>query len=265
MNVHVIGFGRFACVVAQCLAERGHGVGQADETPHLNAGYANDEPGTAPYAPMSGWLVPNVVWIAYDVPLDAEGGPDLDEILPRIARWHARYPLDVPFLISCQWPAGTTAAVAQACEGRAFAYVVENVRVGRAIADFRAGKTMIVGTHDERVLGLLPSLFDHAVTMSPASAEMAKHALNAFLALQIAFINEIDRLGRVVGADGQAVSGALRLDARVSPTAPLTPGGPFGGGHLKRDLLVLNGLSAAANVSTPILSAILRSNDDHRS
>ena len=52
-----------------------------------------------------------VGWEGYDVPLDADGAPIVGEIRRRIIGLHGRTPLDVPFLVSCQWPVGTTASV----------------------------------------------------------------------------------------------------------------------------------------------------------
>ncbi len=92
--------------------------------------------------------------------------------------------------------------------------------------------------------------------MSIESAEMAKHTTNAFMALQIAFANEIAAICQTVQASPDDVLAGLMTDARVSPLAPLKPGKPFGGGSLQRDLLVLEGLTDA-----PIIHAIRQSND----
>jgi UDP-glucose 6-dehydrogenase len=83
---------------------------------------------------------------------------------------------------------------------------------------------------------------------------MCKHALNTFLGLQIAFINEVAHICAAVGADPATVSLALRTDHRVSLKAPLRPGAPFSGGHLARDINTL------ATFHTPLISHILESN-----
>ena len=53
---------------------------------------------------------------------------------------------------------------------------------------------------------------------------MTKHALNAFLATSVAFINELARLCERSGADAQEVERGLKSDARIGPSAYLSPG-----------------------------------------
>ena len=277
----MIGFGHFAGVVGLCLSEH-HKVRHFDFEPRLvreGQPAASCEPGWMELAAKVGRYDPihihhppslelqdcDLLWIAYDVPLDSAGAPVIDEILMRIQRLDAALPKSIPFLVSCQWPVGTTRKIAQQCEGREFVYVMENVRVGKAIADFKTQPFPFIGAPSvSRVI--CDFISDCGVVnpplMSWESAELAKHTTNAFMALQIAFINEIGRIAEVVGADKADVSRALMSDARVSPNAPLKPGGPFGGGSLKRDLLVLEHLAQDHALSLSIISAILPSNSD---
>ncbi len=259
MNIGVIGLGHFAQVVAVCLASAGHLVSNDDEQPYL---LRVDQPvaiGEATGLDAEAELY----WVAYDVPLDAAGAPEMAEVEARIGRWHARLPMDRPFLVSCQWPVGTTARLEQACPGRVFVYVMENVRTASGIEDFTYQTMAVVGARrllTAPVMAFLQSLAPRLCLMSPESAELTKHTMNAFLALQIAFINEIARVGVAVGANADAVAEALLADPRVSSAAPLHPGGPFGGGSLRRDLLVLEGITVTHAVNAPILGAILGSN-----
>ncbi len=270
MNVCVIGFGHFASVVAAVLAKRRHLVMQSDETPHLlrtNQLLPIQEPAYADLAAMMrarGRLVaglPSVdlFWIAYDVPLDPDGAPDITEIVRRIVTLDEFISKAKPFVVSCQWPVGTLAQIEAECPGRTFVYVLENVRAGKAVADFEHQAALIVGARQPltpAVEDVLHSVCDDLLMMSPESAELSKHALNAFLALQIAFVNEIAEVAYDVDASMSDVSRALLSDPRVSPLAPLHAGAPFGGGSLQRDLLVLEKLSVA-----PIINAIRESND----
>jgi UDPglucose 6-dehydrogenase len=96
--------------------------------------------------------------------------------------------------------------------------------------------------------------------MSLESAEMSKHALNAFLALSATYANEIARLCEAVGADAFEVERALRADSRVGPSAYVSPGGPIAGGTLARDVAFLDDLSRRLEVQIPLLGAIPPSN-----
>lgn len=270
MNIGVIGHGHFASVLAVCLAKARHLVAQSDEDPPLlraNQIPPDREPGYTNLAETMrarGRLMPvlpsvDLYWIAYDVPLDLEGAPNITQLVTRIVALHRRVANAIPFLVSCQWPVGTLAQIERDCIGRAFVYVMENVRAGNAIGDFQHQPALIVGARQpltQDVDDLLHSVCENVITMSPESAELAKHALNTFLALQIAFVNEIAEIAERVGASHLDITRALLTDPRVSPLAPLHAGGPFGGGSLQRDLMVLERLSDA-----PILNAIRVSND----
>ncbi len=264
MNITVVGMGHFAGVVASCLAEKGHAVRQVDTEPFLlreGQKRAENEPGWMAWeqAPISTSTLPDLVWIAYDVPLDASGAPVVTGVLARLDYWHVWAPHWAPFLISCQWPVGTMRQVQARCKGRKLFYVMENVRVGKAIQDFRRQTFLAIGTDElvpPAIVDLLRPFTDCLLVMKPESAELAKHTVNAFMALQIAFINEIADLASQVGASATDISRVLLSDARVSPQAPLHAGRPFGGGSLKRDLKVLEQLTTA-----PIIRAILPSNE----
>jgi UDPglucose 6-dehydrogenase len=93
---------------------------------------------------------------------------------------------------------------------------------------------------------------------------MVKHALNSFLALSVAYINEIAALSETVGADAQEVAAGLKSDPRIGARAYLGPGGPFAGGTLARDVVTLSKLGAAQNLPIALIPAIKESNDRHR-
>ena len=275
MKLAIAGLGHFAQIVGASLRQRGHGIVQFDYMPFLkrpDQREAREEPGWAEMAFPALETAEeedferadaDLVWIAYDVPLDAAGAPVVDEILARIARMHDSLPRHIPFLVSCQWPVGTMRKIAGLCAGREFVYVMENVRAGKAVEDFKADPMPAIGA-----LGL-PSgvvwkfIKSLATVKEPwcsawETIEFAKHSLNAFLALQIAFVNELARIAPT-GVDMADVTRVLRSDPRVSPKAPLLAGARFGGGSLKRDLLVLERLNPDACI--PIIGSILESND----
>ena len=86
---------------------------------------------------------------------------------------------------------------------------------------------------------LLRPFTDRIEWMSVESAEMTKHAINAFLATSVTFINEIAALCEQVGADAKEVERGLKTEARIGPKAYLSPGGAFAGGTLARDIAFL--------------------------
>ena len=87
--------------------------------------------------------------------------------------------------------------------------------------------------------------------MSVESAEMTKHAINAFLATSVAFINELARLCEAVGADAKEVERGLKSEGRIGPKAYLSPGSAFAGGTLARDLRFLAGFGRGHGARHP--------------
>jgi UDPglucose 6-dehydrogenase len=87
------------------------------------------------------------------------------------------------------------------------------------------------------------------------TAEMGKHASNAFLATSISFINEIANLCEVTGADAMQVAEIMRLDRRIGPHAFLSAGLGYAGGTLGREIRALHHLGERHQVDTSLVDA----------
>lgn len=212
-------------------------------------------------------VAPELLWVCRDTPLGEDDRPGVDELIAEVRKDIERVDPDVPILISSQIPVGTMALLEGVYPGRFFAYSPENIRVKTAFEDFCSQARVVVGRRDDKFDGLFLDLFDpfarRVIFTDPETAEMVKHALNAYLGMSIAFINEIARLSAVVGANADTISEALRSEPRVSPKAPLKPGPPFGEGHLARDLYVLEAVAKARGVYAPLVASIRASNRLH--
>src|SRR5205814_204722 len=90
-----------------------------------------------------------------------------------------------------------------------------------------------------------------------------KHAINSFLATSVVFANELARLCESTGADAREVERGLKSESRIGPKAYLKPGAAFAGGTLARDVRFLTALSARHEHASPLLNAILESNQRH--
>lgn len=207
----------------------------------------------------------DIFWVCYDTPICSDDRPDGDWVIDRIREQLVDLECRPLILVSSQMPVGTTAKLEQEFPEHHFAYQPENIRVASAVADFKNQARVVVGVRTTEHHTLLHELFapftKNLIVTSPETAEFVKHALNAFLATNIVFSNEIARLCEKVGADAQAIYRALISEPRISPKAPLRPGAPYGGGHLARDVYVLNEIASKYGVSIPVISNIKRSNE----
>lgn len=206
----------------------------------------------------------DLLWLCYDTPLTAEGAADLTWTMGKCAEAIQQVNPSTPVLISCQLPVGSTASLQRLFPLHRLAYSPENIRVATAVADFAQQSRIVVGTRHPSLQPILAealSCFTGTIIWTdPETAEMCKHALNCFLGLQIAWINEVARLAGPLGVDMEVVTRSLRSERRVSPVAPLVAGQPFGGGHLARDIGYLADLAERGDVFTPIIDAISVSN-----
>jgi len=121
----------------------------------------------------------------------------------------------------------------------------EFLREGSAIEDFRRPDRIVVGTDDRRARTIMsqvyrPLFLNEAplVFTSRRSAEVTKYAANAFLAMKIAFINEMADLCEKVGANIQDVARGMGLDKRIGPKF-LNAGPGFGGSCFPKDTQAL--------------------------
>ena len=160
---------------------------------------------------------------------------------------------------------------------------------GTAVADFLAPYRVVIGAWEEWAVdrlveayrpildGRLPASMEqwirprgstHKIPVpllvtAPETAELAKYAANAFLAVKISFINEIATIADGFGADVDEVATALGLDPRIGPHF-LAAGLGWGGSCFPKDILVLKGMAETSGVSARILSAANEVNTDQR-
>ncbi|MEZ5899006.1 MAG: UDP-glucose/GDP-mannose dehydrogenase family protein [Hyphomicrobiaceae bacterium] len=121
----------------------------------------------------------------------------------------------------------------------------EFLREGSAIQDFTHPDRVLVGTDSEKARDVLDRLYkplalrgSPVMFVSRESAELAKYAANAFLALKISFINEVADLCERVGADVQEVAASIGKDRRIGDKF-LHPGPGYGGSCFPKDVSAL--------------------------
>lgn len=294
MNICVQGLWHLGSVTAACLAARGHQVcgldEDADVIDSLNQGQAPiSEPGlndllreglkagrlsftSAPAAALAGC---ELLWVAFDTPVDEDDNADVEFVVQRVALALPLLPAGATVLVSSQLPVGSVARLenlaAATCPGidLGFACSPENLRLGKAISVFLEPDRVILGLragtpHEARLRGLFAGITERVEVMGVESAEMTKHAINAFLAMSVAFANEIATVCETAGADAKEVERGLKTEQRIGPGAYLSPGAAFAGGTLARDIAFLSRTADAAKIALPLVRSVKTSNDDHK-
>jgi UDPglucose 6-dehydrogenase len=177
-------------------------------------------------------------------------------------------------LISSQLPVGSIAKLEATHKAGGFAGPIhfacspENLRLGKAIDAFTKAERIVVGVRNAEAKAILQPLLQpfcgNLLWVSVEAAEMTKHALNAFLATSVTFINEIATLCEEEGVDAAEVERALRTEPRIGQRAYIRPGSGFAGGTLARDVIFLTQVAARHKASLPLLESIVPSNVKHR-
>ena len=261
MKVCVAGLWHLGCVTAACLASAGHtviGLDDDDEVvealtrgrpPVLEPGlesliHAAFEKSTLSFTtdPTLALRTADVLWVAWDTSVDEDDRPEVDVVRHRVERLFPFIQPGTLVVVSSQLPVGSTGTFgkrfAEARPGVPVTFVCspENLRLGHAIERFTHPDRVIGGTAPEadreRIASVFASFTDRIEWMSIESAEIAKHAINAFLATSVTFINEVATVCEHVGADAADVARALKTDERIGPRAYLSPGAAFAGGTL---------------------------------
>lgn len=288
MQVTVFGLWHLGCVTAACLAEAGHQVVGLDRDCRVIEGLRRGEPplfepglteliqqqsaaGRLRFTddPRDALAGSELVWVTFDTPVNERDEADVAFVRRELEAVAGLLSPEQLLLLSSQVPVGFSRDLERDWAGRGVRVAVspENLRLGKALEAFRNSERMVVGVRseaDRRFLEpLLSPICRRIEWMSVESAEMTKHALNAFLATSVTFINEIARLCEAVGADAKEVERGLKSEARIGPQAYLAPGGAIAGGTLKRDLQFLARRGRDCEVATPLVSGVLASNAAH--
>ena len=142
----------------------------------------------------------------------------------------------------------------------------EFLREGTSVYDYYNPPKTVIGELGKSSGDVLASLY---VKMSAPlirtdieTAEMVKYADNAWHALKVGFANEIGNICKGVEVDAHRVMDIFCQDTKlnISPYY-LKPGFAFGGSCLPKDLRALLYKAKTLDLSLPILSAILPSNE----
>jgi UDPglucose 6-dehydrogenase len=210
------------------------------------------------------------VLMTFDTPVDENDEVDLSPIFDTSRELAKHLENGSIIIVSSQVPVGTCDQIKLLIKQNnpALDFDVacspENLRLGQAIECFKNPERIVIGADSSSTLDRVEALFDviaaPKLRMNLRTAEMTKHALNAFLATSISFANEIANLSDEVGANALKIAAALRSDARIGPKMPLLPGLAFAGGTLARDLKILKNLGESHGCETPLINGVLRVN-----
>lgn len=163
----------------------------------------------------------------------------------------------------------------------------EFLREGTAVSDFLHPDRIVVGTDSERAAALLSRIYEPLTNgsyyeqpdaiegfcssaappplllTSTKSAEIIKHASNAFLALKISFINAVSNLCEAANADVEQVAKGMGMDSRIGPRF-LRPGIGYGGSCFPKDVAAFRCVAEQLGVDFALLTEVENINAEQK-
>ena len=161
----------------------------------------------------------------------------------------------------------------------------EFLRQGTAVTDFLYPDRIVIGVDSDRAAAMLRQLYqplisgdygrqkgsvpapDEArpapqlIVTSARSAELIKHASNAFLAMKISFINAVANLCESVGANVEQVCEGVGSDSRIGRRF-LDPGIGYGGSCFPKDLKAFRSVARECGYDFRLLDEVININDE---
>ncbi len=163
----------------------------------------------------------------------------------------------------------------------------EFLREGSAVEDFLHPDRIVVGADSDRASSLLSAIYAPLTSgeyyrradsipgccsvlkppplllTSTKSAEIIKHASNAFLALKISFINAVSNLCEAVDANVEQVANGMGLDSRIGPKF-LRPGIGYGGSCFPKDIAAFRSVAEQMGVDFTLLNEVEKINTQQK-
>ena len=298
MRISIFGMGYVGAVCTACLAQRGHQIIGVDVSKHkvelINAGKSPIvEPGleelltagknsghiraTSDY--MDAIQNSDITMVCVPTPSKANGDLSLEyieavcrEIGFAMREKSSRHTVIIRSTVLPGTVKGTVLPILEDCAqmkaGVDFGLGVnpEFLRESTAIHDYDEPPMTVVGVLDDQTGHLMESLYSDLnapfICKPIEVAEMIKYTCNVWHAVKVGFANEIGSIAKALKVDGREVMDVVCRDHKLNISSYyMKPGFAFGGSCLPKDVRALNYRASKLDVKTPLISAVMPSNE----
>jgi UDPglucose 6-dehydrogenase len=206
-----------------------------------------------------------VVFLCVGTPTSDDGSPDLRAVESAVHELAGVLSPGSVLAVKSTVPVGTCRRISRRLAPHGICVVSnpEFLREGYAIFDFQHPDRVVVGSDDERGADIVATLYagdtDAIMRMNLESAEIAKYASNAFLAIKASYVNSLAQLCARVGAEIPDVTRCMAADDRIGRHY-LTPGPGWGGSCLPKDTAALMHIGRMHGIALAELESAWRTN-----
>lgn len=214
----------------------------------------------------------DVLIIAVGTPEGEDGGADLiyiDSVVKDIAKTVTK---NKYIIMKSTVPVGTAQRVrdqlANLRTDLAFEVISnpEFLREGSALRDFDDPDRIVIGCTSEKAKKVAKTLYKPLISKdvpifftTNTTAEIIKYAANSYLAMRIAFINEMADICETVDADIEEVAQGIGYDKRIGRHY-LHAGPGYGGSCFPKDTKALAKFASDHKANSSIIDAVISSN-----
>lgn len=240
------------------------------EEPKLKELFDKNKINYLPTSDFSKIAVANLVFFTKDTPTDGVGSQK--ELIQLLRKAIPHFRQNVVIVLISQVEIGTCRKIIKLIKTHRpglkfdFYHWVDTIIMTNAVNRFLKPERIIIGKDNTKdpniIIKKCVAFFKCPVFyMSYESAEITKAFINLYLANTITYANTLADFCETFGANINDIIPALKSDKRIGPLAYLRPTLSIAGGHLERDINMLDKIALRAKMKSPLIKTIISLNN----
>lgn len=291
MKVTVVGTGYVGLVAGTCFSSFGINVTCLDNNEHIISKLQNGE--VTIHEPGLGEIIEksiqnkhlefstskehlnncDTIIIAVGTPQSDDGSANLNYLNGVIDDIAEHVKSDKTIIIKSTVPVGTANNIRLKLKEKTSGInfnVISNpefLREGSAVNDFLKPDRIVIGLENKNRREDIEKLYSHLIIdqvpilyTDNSSAELIKYASNCYLAMRLAFLNEISDISEKVKGNIDDIALGMGMDNRIGKHH-LKVGPGYGGSCFPKDTHALNYLSSKLGAKSKIIESVIESNE----
>ena len=240
------------------------------EEPKLTKLFNSNKANYLPTTDFNKISTASLVFFTKDTPTDGIGSQK--ELIQLFRKSIPNFKQNVAIILMSQVEVGTCRKLIKLIKSQRpslnfnFYHWVDTIIMTSAVERFLNPERIIIGKADKKpvnpVIQKCLKLFNCPVFyMSYESAEITKAFINLYLANTVTYANTLSDYCEAFGANINDIIPALKSDKRIGPLAYLKPTLSIAGGHLERDINMLDKIAVRAKMKSSLIKTIISLNN----
>ena len=201
------------------------------------------------------------VYFSFDVNTNNKGDSDNKLLTKNLEKLIYNLDINIPLIILSQVPPGLTRNFYKI--KKKLYYQVETLIFGNAMDRSLRPERFIIGSKyatdvlPENIASFLNSFHCPVLIMRFESAELAKIAINCYLASSLSITNTLSEISDSIGGSWAEIIPTLQSDKRIGEFAYLKPGLGISGGNIERDLATIKSIGLKKETNIKCINSII--------